>query len=248
MTSPDRTLEWDGCRNVRDLGGLAAADGRRTRWRSLIRADMLGRLTPRGRQQLLAYGVRTIVDLRFADEVAADPPPLFEDQGRAPLYVNPRLSRAGAETRAVFKSAQTRAELYSTLLDLLMENQAIVLRAIAGAPPGGLVFHCHSGKDRTGITAALLLSLAGVDDEAIAADYAATQERLWPYYESRVGEYAVMEDDPWLIPITEPQTMLETVAHLRETYGGVEPYLLQAGVTAEEIERLRSRLVDTPGR
>jgi hypothetical protein len=57
-----------------------------------------------------------------------------------------------------------------------------------------------------------------------------------------------MEDDPWLIPITEPQTMLETVAHLRETYGGVEPYLLQAGVTAEEIERLRSRLVDTPGR
>jgi protein-tyrosine phosphatase len=245
MNSSDRSLEWDGCRNVRDLGGLAVADGRRTRRRSLIRADLLGRLTPRGRQQLLAYGVRTIVDLRFPGEIAADPPPDFEDQGRAPLYVNPTVKQAGAETRTRLKQAQTRAELYIVILDELMENQAIILRAIAGAAPGGLVFHCHSGKDRTGITAALLLSLAGVDEEAIAADYALTQERLWPYYERRVGDYADMEDDPWLIPITEPQTMLDTVDHLQETYGGVEPYLLQAGVTAEEIEQLKSRLIDT---
>jgi protein tyrosine/serine phosphatase len=238
-----RTLDWDGCWNVRDLGGLVTADGRYTRRHTLIRSDLLGRLTPQGKQQLLDYGVRTIVDLRSPNEVEEDPSAAFGPVDGAPDYLIVSAETRTPQLMALFKQAETRAELYRISLDHYAENNVCILRAIAGAAEGGVVFHCHSGKDRTGITAALLLDLAGVDPQAIAADYAETQKRLWPYYEKWVAEHGVDENDRWLIPITQPQTMLDTLAHLQDKYGGTETYLKQAGMTAEEIERLRVRMV-----
>jgi protein-tyrosine phosphatase len=66
--SIDRDLDWDGCFNVRDLGGLRTNDGRVTRWGAIIRADSLDRLTPVGWSVLKAHGIRTILDLRNDDE------------------------------------------------------------------------------------------------------------------------------------------------------------------------------------
>src|SRR5207248_11734510 len=70
-----RHLPWDACFNIRDLGGYAAAAGRRTRWRALLRGDNLGWLKPSGRAALIDYGVRTIIDLRHPSEVARAPHP-----------------------------------------------------------------------------------------------------------------------------------------------------------------------------
>jgi protein-tyrosine phosphatase len=74
----ERHPDWDGCRNVRDLGGLPAAGGRVTRWGAVVRSDSPANLTPRGWPALRAHGIRTIVDLRNDEErtdlvdVAAD--------------------------------------------------------------------------------------------------------------------------------------------------------------------------------
>ena len=69
----ERHLDWPGCANVRDLGGLRTADGRTTRWRSVIRSDSLDRLTPAGWEALEGYGVQTVIDLRNDIEREADP-------------------------------------------------------------------------------------------------------------------------------------------------------------------------------
>ena len=73
LESEERHLRWDSCLNVRDLGGYPTADAGETRWRAIVRADTLGRLTPVGSDALLAYGVRTVIDLRHAAERARDP-------------------------------------------------------------------------------------------------------------------------------------------------------------------------------
>ena len=246
MSGNNRNLEWEGCHNVRDLGGLATEDGRQTAWGSLLRADLLGRLTAQGRQQLLDYGVHTIIDLRSAEEAAKDPSAVFAAEDGAPAYVRVQMDEARPQVRALMKQVETRVEIYNIALDHYQDSNAAVMRAIAGAEPGGLVFHCHSGKDRTGMIAALLLSLAGVEEEAIAADFAATRERLWPQYQKWLDDAGGKEDvSRWYISNTEPQTMLDMLAHLRDKYGGTEAYLLQAGQTAEEIHRLRSRLIET---
>ena len=61
----DRRLNWAGLINVRDLGGYVTRDGKVTRWKSLVRADNLNFLSDEGRSALRAYGVQTIVDLRY---------------------------------------------------------------------------------------------------------------------------------------------------------------------------------------
>jgi hypothetical protein len=55
----DRQLNWDGCFNVRELGGFRAADGRETRWGAVVRSDSPERLTVAGWSALQAHGIRT---------------------------------------------------------------------------------------------------------------------------------------------------------------------------------------------
>jgi protein tyrosine/serine phosphatase len=245
-------LRWDNCYNVRDLGGYATADGGQTRWRAIVRADNLGRLTPGGRAALLDYGVRTIVDLRRADELTIDPSPftLAGEHPNPPAYWNlPLGAGASDEQRAAVRAMTTgdRAslqQLFCAVLDNYWRGIASVMAAIATAPEGAVLLHCHAGKDRTGVVAALLLALAGVPHEAIADEYALSARSLEPYVDKRLHQ----EPDPekrarmaqWLTAV--PETMLGILDHLDRRHGGVETYLLAAGVTADHLERIRGRI------
>jgi protein tyrosine/serine phosphatase len=241
--SNPRHLAWEGCYNVRDLGGLPTVDGGRTRWRAIIRADLLGRLTPKGQQQLLDYGVQTILDLRSPQEVEEKPSAIFPEQILAPAYLNLWPSKNDTSFKSRIRQAKTRAEVYNLVLDHDPEGVAEVLRSVANAQPGGVVIHCHSGKDRTGIISAVLLSLAGVPPAPIAEDYTLSQARLWPLYEKTLEEAGgEIKDDPWLAPTVTPETMLAMLAHVRTHYGGLPQYLYEGGLSPEEVNRVKQRL------
>jgi protein tyrosine/serine phosphatase len=177
-----RSLAWDGCLNVRDLGGHRTAGGGETRFGAVVRADAVAGLSDAGWEALVAHGIRTVVDLRLHDERAADPPrqipvdvvhvPLID--GGLPEY-DPVI--AAAIDAAADPRAAVRA-FYLELLEHFHANFARVVRAVATAPPGGVVVHCKAGKDRTGLVVALLLRLAGVGLEEIGADYAVSGSTL----------------------------------------------------------------------
>jgi protein tyrosine/serine phosphatase len=250
----ERTLAWEGCFNVRDLGGLATADGRLTRRGALIRSDLLVRLSPAGRQALIAHGVRTIVDVRFPEEVAKDWDgypfkPDGSDVSDPVAYVNAPFRTPLAEEgiRLAYERAKSRSEL--NLLDLESGATGIagIVAAIADASPGGVVVHCHAGKDRTGIVVALLLALVGVSDEAIADDYALTAANIEPLIiewlkRTTDDEYQRVRLRDLAMPARE--TMLDTLAHVRRRYGSAESYLRAAGVTDDPLSRLRARLIE----
>ncbi len=239
-----RFLCWPECHNVRDLGGLITKDGRQTRWRAVIRSDTLGRLTPQGRQALLEYGVRTVIDLRAPKEAQEEPSafPLPSAKTNEPAYLNLPLEKYYPHVSALINRATTRAEVYCIILDHYPDALAKVVRAIANAQPS-VVIHCHDGKDRTGIVSALLLSLVGVPAETIAADYAESQERLRRLYDKAVAE-AGGEDKLgfWSKPTIIPEMMHAMLAHIDAKYGAVPKYLAAAGVSSAEMKRLKSRL------
>ena len=240
-----RQLAWEACYNARDLGGLPTIDGGQTRWQAVIRTDLLNRLTALGQRALLDYGVRTIIDLRGPKEVADQPSPFTLATGitKQLTYLNLPLEKYYPHVSALISRAANRAEVYCIMLDHYPELVATVMQAIANARPGGVVLHCHSGKDRTGTVAALLLSLAGVSPETIAADYAESQERLWPLYEKLVAE-AGGEDkaDFWLKPTATAEMMHTTLSHLDTKYGSVRNYLMAAGLSPTELAQLQQRL------
>jgi protein-tyrosine phosphatase len=168
----ERVLVWDGCRNVRDLGGLNTNDGRMTRWRAVVRSDTPALLTAAGWSALYAYGIRTIITLRThglqEDELNITPPHPDLVAIQVPIE---------DLTDTEFVQQWIDTDLWSTPLyykDALRrwpERHAAAISAIAQARPGGVLFHCIRGNDRTGIIALLLLALVGVTPEDIIADY-----------------------------------------------------------------------------
>jgi len=117
--------------------------------------------------------------------------------------------------------------------------------AIARAPEGGVLVHCHAGKDRTGLVVALLLTLVGVPDDIIVADYALSDRYLQPLYDEIL---AAIDDPPrrerlrsWLH--ARPEGMQGALAALDERYDGAASYLRAAGVSADDLARARERLV-----
>lgn len=240
-----RTLHWPACYNVRDLGGLPTVDGCVTRWRAIIRSDIPSRLTPAGQQALLDYGVRTILDLRERDQVRAEPSIFMECTGDAalPTYVNLPMETREPAVSALIRAAHDRSEVYQIILDHYPVQIAAILRAIGTASAGGVLIHCHAGKDRTGIIVALLLGLAGVPDAMIAADYAESQVCLWPLWEKLVEAAGGEEKaDLSLKPMATTAMMDRLLAHLTQRYGGIHGYLAWIGLRDQEMARLRERL------
>jgi len=218
---------------------------------ALIRSDILSRLTPAGRQALTDYGVSTVIDLRMPAQVAEEPSafaPGAPEPGEPAYHILPLENPDSPHFPAV-DSATDRVTQYNLMLEHFQPEIVRIVQAVAQAPAGGVLLHCHAGKDRTGVAVALLLGLAGVPDDAIAADYAASEERLWPLYYRLEAEVEAREDAPALAtirrqkPICAPQTMDGVLAHLRERYGGVAAYLRQAGLSDDELTAIQRRLV-----
>ena len=243
----NRDLVWDGLLNVRDLGGHPTEDGGETRFGEIVRADTVRRLSQDGWQALLDYGIRTIVDLRTDGELQADPPaelpvsavhvPFLEEDDRVFREVDE------AAAAAPDQAASTRA-VYLIFLERFRANVAAAITAIAEAPEGGVVVHCMGGKDRTGLATALLLRMAGVGIDEIAADYALSEERLKPRHDAWIAEAETEAERERLrrIAATPAESMVDVLEELERRYGSVEEYLRAGGAPADIGERVRARL------
>ena len=249
MPPRSRDLIWDGCLNVRDLGGHPTDDGGETRFGSIVRADSVGRLSREGWKALVDYGVRTVIDLRGDHERADDPP------GELPVDVRhvPFLEASEPEWEVIANELERLGELpvpeatreaYVIFLERFKPNVGAAFRAVAEAPEGGVVVHCVGGKDRTGLLTALLLHVAGVPTEEIAADYALSEERLRPRHDAWLEAAETEAERKRLERITQtpPQVITGLFEELERRYGSVEAYLRSAGVGGKDLERARGRL------
>jgi protein-tyrosine phosphatase len=223
-----RRLKWEGCRNVRDLGGLPIVGGGRTRRGAIVRADCVAGLTETGWSALEAYGIRTVIDLRNHDELGSDTAPRPARLGTVHIPLD------NVEDREFWGPGGWEDPRFATPLyfrdhlERFPRTSAKVMTAIARARPGGVLFHCVRGRDRTGQVALLVLALAGVAPEDVAADYCASDDGL---PEPAADEYLHAEGTSAEEVIVSTLESLDVVALLRS--GGLED---------DDLARLRSRL------
>ena len=173
--STERDLHWGGCTNARDLGGLPTADGRVTRRGALVRSDTPDRLTRAGWEALRAHGVRTIIDLRNDDERDWRSTP----DGIDVIHISlDRLDEDPDFWVDWMNGPQFGTPLYyRPFMERFPDRIEEVLDAIERARPGGVLFHCVGGRDRTGLVTIAALVVAGVAPELIADDYELAAER-----------------------------------------------------------------------
>jgi hypothetical protein len=232
--TPDRILRWDGCVNVRDLGGLPLADGGETAYRVVVRADWLPGLSEVGRRALVDYGVSLVVDLRPDGE--------HESDGNDPLPVP--VVRQGMDPRPLPPAWDwpSMREAYLALADHYRAELAHALTLLGDAEPPAAI-HCAGGRDRTGIACGMALWLAGVEPDAIAADHALSDESLAPFNDEWLAEAPDDEERERRRRIIQPagSTLVEVLEEIEEG-DGIRNRLLAAGADEAALDRLAARL------
>jgi protein-tyrosine phosphatase len=245
-----RTLVWDGCVNVRDLGGIPTEDGGTTRPGAVIRSDNIGGLTPDGWRALAHHGVVRIVDLRWPEERAEDPPRDVDVEVVHVSVLGPNLAESLDYLRTLDAHVDTVddvADHYAfSYVDFLERNRARfgeALAAVADAS-GPVVIHCMGGKDRTGLVAGLLLRLAGVSLDDVGQDYSLSGPNLAAtlaaWLSSAPDDRERQRRDK--LSRTPATAMTRVIAEIEGRYGSVAGYLGAAGLQPDQIERLRARL------
>jgi protein-tyrosine phosphatase len=248
VQASERRLAWDGCLNVRDLGGYATEDGGETRFGAIVRADSVRELTAEGWRSLVSYGITRIVDLRQHSELEADPPldvpvevvhvPLFPEPGSAHWAELEALIDAAGDPVAATRG------VYLECLERFRGEMALVLTAIARAGDGGVVVHCRAGKDRTGLVSAVLLRLAGVSRDHVGADYALTEGNLRAVWSEWVeqAEDAEERQQRRRMVATPAAAMVGVLTELEARYGTVRAYARAGGVAQRDLDRLAETL------
>ncbi|MFE4519003.1 tyrosine-protein phosphatase [Kitasatospora sp. NPDC056783] len=239
-----RHIGFEALHNFRDLGGYRASGGRTVRWGLLYRSDSLGKLSsPGDLEKLRSLGVRTVIDLRYDWEIAA--------KGRVPDAEGLEYHNLSIEHRP-YDQAEIDPELdpWRYLADRFAEvaedgvkeiRRALDVITAAEAP---VVFHCASGKDRTGLVAALLLTALGVSEDDIAADFALT-ELATPHLVADWHAAHPGRELRWPGYGRAPETVIRlALADLTARHGSVEAYLTGTlGIDREQLDALRGRLL-----
>ena len=241
-----RQIVVQGAYNLRDIGGYAAAEGASTRWRSHLRADSLHGLTRADMELLAAQGLRLVIDLRGDQEIAEQPNPFISYPGIR--YANVPIFAALAPAVMMQRQANRfrMAEHYRDAIDQCGPAISRVIGLIAEEEAGPVLFHCTAGKDRTGVIAALLLLIAGVNRETIIEDYSLTgilAPGLIDHLRGRAQARGVEGETLEEMLASEPQTMASLLDHIEARYCGVEPYLASIGIGVAHLARLRQRLL-----
>lgn len=242
-----RHVELESCCNFRDLGGYPAADGRRTRWRRLFRADGLTSLSDGDRAMLRSLGVRNVIDLRTALEV--------ESRGRFPedvegiAYHHLPLTDTlpGAEDVPDWGQPSFVARRYASYLDGGAASMRAALDLLSD--PGNLpaVFHCSVGKDRTGVLSAVVLGLLGVPDEVIVEDYVLSSLAMGRILERLQDEYqeaaeVVARFAPVILSV-EPASMEGFLEAIHARFGSFDGMAEALGRTTT-VDNLRQNLLE----
>lgn len=229
----DRHLRLPGTRNLRDVGGYAAADGRRVRWRTLLRTDALDRLPATSQAALLALGLRQVIDLRWPHELD-EAPSVFGASDRVTYRSIPLLADDPTPTIGL-------AATYRHMLDVRAAQLVEVVRALIA--PGGLpaVIGCAAGKDRTGVAIAVILATVGVPTDVVVADYAISAEL---FAADHTDEHLADWRAGSVVVESPPEYMHEALAHLEARHGGAASLLTAHGMTEQELECLRDLLTE----
>ena len=243
----NRHTPFEGCFNFRDIGGYPTEDGRTLRWGRYFRAGRQDRMTKADLSLVAEKGIRTQIDLRRSDEI--------DDQGVGPLgeigvrYVrHPVIPDGGSEVlNNLVGATGISGERYLGYLSFDPSPWIGYLDIIASADEQPLLIHCTAGKDRTGITTAFVLSILGVSEEIIIADYLLTNRdvpRQVDFVEANFGLPPDMSREALVKATGVPNNAMTVFLNgLKRDHGGPIEYLKSIGVSEATFDAIRGTLL-----
>ena len=246
IASP-RLVPLVGAYNFRDLGGYPTTDGRATRWRQLYRSDTLHDLIEADVGALRRIGLQTIIDLRTATELATTGRGPLQDEDISYLHLSVIQEAGNNDSGALPPLAELDlAFVYLRWLHSSPRAFVEALSALGNPASYPAVFHCAAGKDRTGVLAALVLDILGVERHLIVQDYALTTTYLDSILIRQSNDVETarrMVGAPQLFT-AEAKTMEKFLDGLHQQHRNARDWASVAGVPSESRDRLTATLLE----
>lgn len=252
----NRRLQIEGSHNLRDLGGIESSLGGQIRPGLVFRSGSLERLTPSGVNALVALGIGTIFDFRSAAERDHSPTHWLADHCIETWQLGLRESLGDPRpllAQSYESPGRTRAMMRNVYRMLPLHHRhsyAALFQALA-RDDRPILFHCAAGKDRTGVAAALLLAVLGVDRAHINADYLETNAVIDSttqmfLSDPRNAAALAARAATWKPMMTADVGYLDAMFDvIATTHGSVESYVqTKLEFSAAEIAHLRQRLLE----
>lgn len=235
MTREERQIQLEKMVNTRDLGGYETQGGMYSRAHKYIRAAAPTYATSKDIQTLKDYGVKVVIDLRSDFEKECQPNPFQNEKDIDYYEVNLFDSTKATIVPEEVKTYKDLGGVYIYMLEGMKHKFKELFDIFVKYPYEGVMFHCSAGKDRTGVTAALLLDLIGCHEYDIVKDYSES-------YENNLKVMAKLEElvdeDNRAFLESSPKMMMKFLDYLREHYGSAKEYLVQCGLEIEKIEEI----------
>lgn len=243
----ERHHPFEGCFNFRDIGGYSGVDGRRVRWGRYFRAARQDRMTPADLKRVADLGIKTQIDLRRSDEVS--------HQGRGPLETIgtqyewlPVIPDGGSAQLDETTGKGISGERYLGYLKFEPTTWQRIFALLADADRHPLLVHCTSGKDRTGVTTAFLLSVLGVDSQVIEEDYVLTnidRDRYADFLEQGSGFPEGATRDTVIRNAGVPEDAMRVFLDgVEQQYGGPLQFLQSIGITDDQQDTIREAMLE----
>jgi protein-tyrosine phosphatase len=252
--SSDRTVYLEGALNVRDLGGLATADGHHVAERSLFRGASPHQTTPADRAVLQGLGIRTVIDLRSPWERDLEPyewpgvrlvsAPLVDDEVAASIH---RRFADATLTNADLVDWWGLTKVPESLEAQLGSMRTIFSCFLEAGPGEATLYHCRGGKDRTGLVSVIVLGTLGVTRDEVAADFLASNRQLAPMaaeFQERMRASGIELSEAAIASLAgvKEEWLSGLYRWIDEHYGSIEGYLRhRVGLDDDDLTRLRDR-------
>lgn len=241
MTREERLLSLEKMVNTRDLGGYETQSGSYSKSHKYVRASTPTHASKKDIEDLKAYGIKAVIDLRSDFERQQQPNP-FENDADIDFYtVNLFDSSTAAVIPDEVKQYKDLGGVYIYMLEGMKDKFKELFDIFLKYPYDCLMFHCSAGKDRTGMCAALLLDLIGCHEYDIVKDYSESYENNLEINEELASIMKDEEAKQYLK--SSPRYMMEVLDYLREHYGSAKEYLLEIGMKIEEIDEIIENFV-----
>lgn len=226
--------------NVRELGGFPCADGRVTLTHRFLRSGNTSRLVEDDIAYLRDYGVRRVVDLRSERECEARPCRLASTRGVS--YLNQPLYGDDVRSGKLALNTADSDWMCATYLGIFANARAMrrIFSFMALTSDDGCVlFHCAAGMDRTGVLAAVIEGLCGVDRAHVLADY------CYSFVPADAADAILLRGEE--VPGVGVDDLVRTMGgawdRVCERYGDMHGYLRACGVSEGTLRRVRRHLL-----
>jgi protein-tyrosine phosphatase len=250
----ERTLKLESVNNLRDIGGYQTCDGHRVKWGRVYRAGNLSRINDPDLQYLAGLGINLVCDLRATAEMKDSPDrlppgcgylhlPVYEDEffrAITKVLLFRRHELGDALGRGYLNWLETGAQAYGQLIERLADPASLPV-----------IIHCTAGKDRAGIGIAILLSLLGVPEETIVADYSLTNQAFERLYQEFVeadllSRLGIPNEELQIMLAANPDWIKRTLDLIHTRYVDAATYLHQvAGLSQPKIQAIRHNLLES---